>query len=212
MKRLSIAIIAGICSMAGLADAKPWALVGESSTDAGLSRIAIEAAQIGGMGWDDWGLGWRTDAQGNRTYQAKVAGFKSNSDAIAFCEKLKAAGRICVVKDLEAEMADNDPRRPAILAEITRLYELGHKYTYGLGVQADYDRAIHYFDLADQREKQTGVRTLHSRIQDDLGHAWSMKGSMDPNSFSNRLVRGMLTPAPPTWESCRYDPIQQGCP
>ena len=71
---------------------------------------AYSSSALAGKGWSDIAAAFPgdmsgkgklvegVDKDGKTLYRAAVSGFASRADAVAFCAKLKDAGRACIVK------------------------------------------------------------------------------------------------------------------
>jgi outer membrane biosynthesis protein TonB len=92
-------------------DKKPAAKVAVAATSSALVQIgAYSSNDLASKGWSDIAKAFPkpmvgksktivpVEKDGSTLYRTSIGGFGSRSEATAFCEQLKAAGKICIVK------------------------------------------------------------------------------------------------------------------
>jgi cell division protein FtsN len=94
-----------------LAEKKPAAKPSVAATSSALVQIgAYSSNDLASKGWSDIARAFPkpmagksktivpVEKDGSTLYRTSIGGFGSRSEATAFCEQLKAAGKICIVK------------------------------------------------------------------------------------------------------------------
>lgn len=94
-----------------VADKKPAAKPAVAATSSALVQIgAYSSNDLASKGWSDIAKAFPkpmagksktivpVEKDGSTLYRTSIGGFASRSEATAFCEQLKAAGKICIVK------------------------------------------------------------------------------------------------------------------